>query len=396
MRSSLPYIAVLLVGGLCAGLGGPAAHAQAVDDSTYTVRQGDTLYRIARRTGVSVEQIQRWNALDGTSLEAGQVLRVRPPSDAENDETGNATYTVRRGDTLFSIAQRFGVSVRALQAWNDLPGTAIEVGQTLRVRPPTPPPDRVEADPEPTRDSMPPADTMTRATAPDTARAADTTRTPASAAEPPVYGRYTPSTGDSFVQLALRIGTTADTLFALNDSTTAPLSADRTVRLPKRFAPPTHVASEGETIYDVAGTYGVSARALREVNRIDTTALRPGQRLRLPGRDAPEIPARGIAAPDTTGPLAVYPSTYAGRLMSSGASYDPETFVGAHPSLPYGSLVLLTNPATGQHTFVRIADRGPLNESFLMDVSAAAARQLNLPSDPGNQPVELRVVWANR
>lgn len=395
MRTLRVYILVLLGGLLVLGGAAVPAHAQAPGDSTYTVRPGDTLYRIAQRAGVSVEQVQQWNDLGGTDLEVGQTLRLRPPTGAAETDSG-ATYTVRENDTLFSIAQRFGVSVRALRAWNDLTGTTIEVGQTLRVRPPGSPPDRVDPDPEPTRTPPPASDTMAEATPPDTARTADPTRTTTSPREPPVYGRYVPSDGDSFIQLALRIGTTADTLVALNDSTTARLSPERTVRLPKRFAPPAHAVAEGETIYDVAGQYGVSVRALREVNDLDTTALRPGQRLRLPGRDAPEIPSRGLAAPDTTGPLAVYPSTYAGRLMSSGDSYDPEAFVGAHPSLPYGSLVLLTNPETGQHTFVRIADRGPLNESFLMDVSTAVARQLGLPSNTGNQPVELRVVWVNR
>lgn len=385
MQTLPTRLAWLFLGVLLLSSASPRAYAQTPDDSTYTVREGDTLFSIAQRFGVSVEAIQRWNDLESTNVKTGQALRIRPVSASRtaSEAASDSTYTVRKGDTLFSIAQRFGVSVRTLQSWNDLEGASIQVGQTLRVRPPDSASSAEEPDPETTADTA-------RRTA-----SSDTTARPSSSVEPPVYGRYTTSPGDSFVDLALRTGTTADTLLALNDSTTTSLSPNRTLRLPKRFAPPAYVVKEGETIFDIAGLYGVSVRALREVNRLDTTTVEAGRRLRIPGRDAPPIPDAGLAPPDTTGPLAVYPSTYAGRLMSSGATYDPNSFVGAHPSLPYGSLVLLTNPATGQHTFVRIADRGPLDASFLMDVSAAAARQLDLPSDPSNQPVAFRVVWVN-
>lgn len=397
MRTLLTYIAALMaalvLGVLLAGATSPLAHAQPAADSTYTVRDGDTLYSIARRFDVSVADLQRWNDLAGTRLEAGQVLRVQPPQPAHADTA--STYTVRQGDTLFRIAQRFGVSVQALQTWNDLEGTDIETGQTLQVRPPDAPPAAASPEPEPTAASTPDPDTASRPAPVDTASPPPPSAEGASG-EPPLYGRYTPSQGESWIDLALRIDTTANALFALNDSSTAPLSPAQQVRLPQRFAPPAHEVKAGETLFDIAGAYGVSVRALREANGLDTIAVEAGQRLRLPGRDAPSVPRAGMAAPDTTGSLSVYPSTYEGRLMSSGTAYDPEAFVGAHPSLPYGSLVLLTNPTTGHHTFVRVADRGPLDPADLMDVSPAVARQIDLPSSPGNQSVELRVVWVNR
>lgn len=79
--------------------------------------------------------------------------------------------------------------------------------------------------------------------------------------------------------------------------------------------------------------------------------------------------------------------------MASGMTYDPEAFVGSHPTLPFGSVVLLSNPSTDAHTFVRIADRGPLDDSLLMDVSAAVAEALEISDGTRNQSLALRVVW---
>lgn len=284
-------------------------------------------------------------------------LLALPGASAAHAQTpGDSTYTVKTGDTLYSISRDVGVPVPTLQDWNALAGTDIRVGQTLRLTPPsvTVPPDSVEAAP---------------------------------------LGTWTAEPGDTFVDLALRLGTTADTLFALNDSTTAPLASGTTVDLPPRFAPPTHVVRPGETLYGIAGQYGMSLRRLRQANTLDTTALRAGQRLTLPGRTGVRPAQRGPADPVATGPVTRFPSTFAGRLTASGEPYAPDAFVGSHPSLPFGSVVLLSRPDASPHVFVRIVDRGPLDEDALMDVSEAVADALNL--DARNQPVDLRVVWVD-
>jgi len=308
----------------------------------------------------------------------GTVLMVGPlPRMGHAQAQPDSTYVVRSGDTLYSIAQRFGVSVEALQRWNDLEGPALQVGQTLRVRPPQQDDDSPEPSP-PDRPS--PSDQPVE---PDTG----------AAEVPPLYGRHKAEAGDSFVNLALRLGTTADILFALNDSVAVSLPAGRTVRLPERFAPPTHVVESGETLYDIAGEYGVSVRALRATNDLDTTSITPGQRLRLPGRAAPSVPPSGEwAPPDSSGPVAAFPDPYAGRLTASGTPYDPDALVVSHPSLPYGSVVLLSRPDTDRRTFARVIDRGPLEDGVLLDVSAAVAEQLGINGD-ATPTVALRRVW---
>lgn len=309
------------------------------------------------------------------------LLGLLVPAPAWGQPSADPTYTVESGDTVYSIAQQTDTSVEALMHWNDLddPGE-LQVGDVLRVRPPSPRADTTEADSgaaAPTPPAPPSRDTTTAAHQdPDT-----TTSAP--------YGTHTVEAGDTFVGLALRLGTTADTLFSMNDRTTDTLTVGRTLRLPRRFGPPTHVVDSSETIYDLAERYGVSTRTLRTLNDLDTTALAPGRRLRLPERPN-RFPPGTLADPDSTGPAAVYPDAYAGRLMASGRAYDPDDYVVSHPSLPFGSVVLLSRPDTDTHTFARVLDRGPIEENLLLDLSAAVAQQLDLSA---TSPLALRVVW---
>jgi rare lipoprotein A len=90
--------------------------------------------------------------------------------------------------------------------------------------------------------------------------------------------------------------------------------------------------------------------------------------------------------------VAVYPEAFAGRLTASGMPYDPNDLVVSHPSLPYGTVVLLSRPDADRHTFARVVDRGPLDEGVLLDVSAAVAEQLGIDAD-ATPTVALRAVW---
>ena len=98
----------------------------------YRVRKGDTLGHIAEKYGVTASQLRRWNNIRGSKIRIGQRLTVYPRTTASSTQT--QSHRVRRGDTLSSIARRYGVSVQNLKSWNGLSSNTIKPGQTLTVR----------------------------------------------------------------------------------------------------------------------------------------------------------------------------------------------------------------------------------------------------------------------
>jgi LysM repeat protein len=105
----------------------------------YVVRSGDTLYSIARRFGTTVQAIAQMNGITNPSrIYAGQRLlipregSVTPVPTTQPPST--TTYVVQRGDTLWSIARRFGTTVQAIALLNNIPNPSlIFVGQRLRI-----------------------------------------------------------------------------------------------------------------------------------------------------------------------------------------------------------------------------------------------------------------------
>lgn len=93
------------------------------DDSTseesmvHTVARGDTLSEIGDHYDVTVAKIKSWNKMRGTTIFPGQKLTVYP---GPRSETRKLVHTVKRGDSLWKIANRHGVSVDDLQSWNEL------------------------------------------------------------------------------------------------------------------------------------------------------------------------------------------------------------------------------------------------------------------------------------
>jgi membrane-bound lytic murein transglycosylase D len=95
---------------------------------TYTIRSGDSLWIIANRYNVTVRSLQTLNSLpSGAVLHPGQKLTIKPvgsgtyPVALDGQDTAPVNYTVRRGDSLWLISKRFGTTVAKLRRWNKLP-----------------------------------------------------------------------------------------------------------------------------------------------------------------------------------------------------------------------------------------------------------------------------------
>lgn len=121
----------------------PSPQPPAAQSELYRVRRGDSLTTIARRFGTSVGAIRRANRLKGSRILVGQRLTIpgRAAANGNRQSAGrqstsgaaNGRYRVRRGDSLGSIARKFGVSVRQLRTANAIRGHLIHPGQTLIV-----------------------------------------------------------------------------------------------------------------------------------------------------------------------------------------------------------------------------------------------------------------------
>ncbi len=87
-------------------------------------------------------------------------------------------------------------------------------------------------------------------------------------------------------------------------------------------------------------------------------------------------------------------SFYGGGRTASGEISKPTDFSAAHPTLPFGSMVLVTNTRNGRTVIVRINDRGPYGRGRIIDVSRAAAIELGMISS-GTATVSLVQQWSD-
>ena len=93
----------------------------------YTVVAGDTLWRIAKKFGTSVEEVVALNGLNSSNLVIWQVLKIPTTSPLF------VNYTVVAGDTLFRLARHFGTTVEAIMKLNGLANSHLSIGQTLKI-----------------------------------------------------------------------------------------------------------------------------------------------------------------------------------------------------------------------------------------------------------------------
>lgn len=114
----------------------------------HKVQPKETLYSISRTYQVSVDDIRKWNRLADNALSVGQELVIRKPAAVTPEKprpilheqpqpmSRNGVHTVEQGQTLFSIARQYEISLDQLRQWNQLAGNELKVGQTLYVAQP--------------------------------------------------------------------------------------------------------------------------------------------------------------------------------------------------------------------------------------------------------------------
>jgi murein DD-endopeptidase MepM/ murein hydrolase activator NlpD len=254
--------------------------------TTYVVQRGDNLYRIALRFGVSLQALAAANNLANPNrIYVGQQLVIPGPVAVTEDPEpagGPMTYTVRRGDSLYTIARRFGLSISTLTAANDIPNpNRLDVGQVLVI------PGGLE--------TIIPTPTAQATVAPEAAQSAGEV--------------YTVRRGDKLYDIALRFDTTIAALAAANNiaNPNRLLVGQQLVIVPRDYTPAeaqpaapqesgtvTYTVRRGDKLYQIAMRFNTTVAALAAANNIaDPNRLYVGQQLVIvtnaPAFEAPPV-----------------------------------------------------------------------------------------------------------
>jgi peptidoglycan endopeptidase LytE len=112
---------------------GSTLFAGAASAASVKVKKGDTLWGFSKSYGVSVNQIKLENGLKSDRIYIGQTLKINEKSNGSSAPSSSNTYKVVSGDSLWKVAKKFGTSVNELKKMNGLKTDLIRIGQVLKV-----------------------------------------------------------------------------------------------------------------------------------------------------------------------------------------------------------------------------------------------------------------------
>ena len=101
---------------------------------THTIKPGETISRISAKYNVTEDDIRRWNDITGSRIVAGQTLKIYPISNNEMRSNEFVYHLVKRGETISTIAEKYYVSISAIREWNNLSSNKIIAGRTLKLK----------------------------------------------------------------------------------------------------------------------------------------------------------------------------------------------------------------------------------------------------------------------
>lgn len=198
-------------------------------DVYYTVKSGDNLYSIAQKFNTSVSELKEINNLGTNTLSIGQQLLI-----PEKDVTGKNYYIVVSGDNLYSIARKNNTTVNELMKLNNLTSANLSVGQRLRI-------------PEvPNSDSK---------------------------------DYYVVKSGDTLYGIANRYNISVNELKTLNNLSSNTLSIGQKLIIPATNN--VYVVKKGDSLYSIAKTNNITVDELIDLNGLDSTLLSIGQELKI-------------------------------------------------------------------------------------------------------------------
>ena len=205
-----------------------------IDSNYYTVKSGDSLWSISRKFGITVDELKNANNLSSNLLSIGQNLII-PGKDL--DAIGEE-YVVKKGDTLYSIARKYNTSVDNIKSINNITTDSLAIGQIIKL--------------------------------PSTSNVASDT--------------YIVKKGDSLYSIARTYNTSVDKLKEINNLTSNALAIGQVLKLPSSNASENvvYTVKKGDSLYSIAREYGTTVDAIKKLNNITSNTLSIGQKLLLP------------------------------------------------------------------------------------------------------------------
>ena len=226
-------------------------------NQTYIVKQGDTLWGISNQFGVSVTELARLNNIYGSILPVGKVLKI--PTELGTNPSNMFLYTVKKGDSLYSIARAYETTVNKIMDINHLTSTSLKIGQVLRI------PEIYFKESEMVL---------------------------------PNYINYTVKKGDNLYSISNQFAVPVETLIADNGLSSDSLSVGQNLKIrtiiedieecfgesytPSEENTRDYVVQKGDSLYKIARKYNTSVEELKRINQLNTNTLSIGQRLKVP------------------------------------------------------------------------------------------------------------------
>lgn len=211
----------------------------------YTVEAGDNLYDIAEKFGTTVDKIKKDNDLKSNTLTVGTMLIIddkKKISSIEEcygldfDVPLSSTYVVQSGDSLYSIAKKFGTTADKIKQLNNLNNNILSVGQEIVI----------------------PSVALSEVTI------------------------YKVQSGDNLYDLAKKFGTSVSELKDLNNLKSDSLSINQELKVPAvNIGETTYTVKSGDSLYSIAKKFNTNVDSLKKKNGLGSTMLSIGQVLKI-------------------------------------------------------------------------------------------------------------------
>ena len=257
----------------------------------YIVEKGDTLYSIARKFNTNVNELVNLNNLNSTILSSGQQLKLPQ----KEEQTDYDTYTVQSSDTLYSIANKFNINVNDLIDFNGLPTTLLTPGEVIRI------PKVIIPDNKENIYVVKPGDTLYRiantygVSVNDLITANNLTSNiltigkeliiPIKPVMEEDYVVYQVVPNDTLYSVARRFNTKVDAIKSYNNLTSNLLNVGQVLQIPienTEIFYQTYQVMPGDTLYSIAKKYNTTVSEIMAINKDLTNILQIGQVIKIP------------------------------------------------------------------------------------------------------------------